>query len=140
IWQPAAGDAQVLPIGNAAPDSSIGFYGGPAFFPPQLNDAGDVVFRSYVTGGPASLGIFRYRRGTLEAVVRVRDVALSDGSRCEHLGGVPRGDRNGHGAFAATSDGRAGRGIFAVSNGTLRTVALPLDDLSDPDRPNAFLR
>jgi hypothetical protein len=140
IWQPAAGDAQVLPIGNAAPDSSIGFYGGPAFFPPQLNDAGDVVFRSYVTGGPASLGIFRYRRGTLEAVVRVRDVALSDGSRFANLVGEPSVNRNGDVAFAATVEGRAGRGIFAVSNGTLRTVALPLDDLSDPDRPNAFLR
>src|SRR5262245_30770365 len=140
IWQPVSGNPLVTDIGDALPGGNNGYFGGPAFFPPILNDAGDVVFKSYVARGPA-LGIFRYRQGaSLEAVVRVRDAALSDGTRFSNLVGDPSMNGNGDVAFAATLEGRAGRGIFVASGGSIRVVALTLDDLVDADRPNAFLR
>jgi hypothetical protein len=140
IWQPVSGNPVVTDIGDALPAGSNGFFGGPAFFPPILNDAGDVVFKSYVARGPA-LGIFRYRQGAgLEAVVRVHDAALSDGTPFSNLVGDPSMNGNGDVAFAATLQGRAGRGIFKASGGSIRVVALTLDDLVDADRPNAFLR
>ena len=74
IWDPPAGAAQAILIGDAVPEPSSGFFGGPPFFAPKLNNTGDVIFKSYVTKGPA-LGIFRYRQGTLEALVRIQDAA-----------------------------------------------------------------
>ncbi len=139
VWQPTAGAGVAIPIGDAVPSGTNGYFGGPAFFPPLLNDAGDVVFKSYVARGPA-LGIFRYRQGGLDAVVRVRDAALSDGTPFTNLVGDPSMNGNGDVAFAATVAGRPGRGIFVASGGTVRAVALPLDDLIDDNRPNAFLR
>lgn len=139
VWQPLSGDGQAITIGDAVGQGSSGYYGGPAFSPPLLNNAGDVVFKSYVARGPA-LGIFRYRQGALEAVARVRDAVLSDGSRFTNLVGDPSMNANGDVAFAATVEGHVGRGIFVASGGSLRAVALPLDDLVDPERPNAFLR
>src|SRR5262249_61103391 len=69
IWEPPSGPPQTILIGDAVPEPANGFFGGPPFFPPKLNDAGDVVFKSYVAKGPA-LGIFPYRQGALQALVR----------------------------------------------------------------------
>jgi hypothetical protein len=141
IWDPPAGPAQSIVIGDAVPEPSSGFFGGPPFFPPKLNDAGDVVFRSYVAKGPA-LGIFRFRQGTLQALVRIQDAAPLPGAPLfTNLIGDPSLNASGDIAFAATVAGK-GRGVFATSGGTVRAIAMPLDELlpEDPKRLAAFLR
>jgi hypothetical protein len=142
IWSPAAGAPEAIPIGDAVPDPGRGFYGGPAFFPPVMNDGGDVVFRSYVARGPG-LGMFRYRQGKLDPIVRVHDAAPVDGdARFSNLIGEPSINSAGDIAFAATLAGRSGRGVFVASNGALRKIAFAGDGLApeDPNRPGAFLR
>src|SRR5262249_15213073 len=74
FWMPAAGSAQFISIGDAVRDAAKVCSGGPPFSPRKWNDAGDVVFRSSVAKGPA-LGIFRYRQGALQALVRIQDAA-----------------------------------------------------------------
>src|SRR5262245_2939496 len=147
IWDPPAGAAQTILIGDAVPEPANGFFGGPPFFPPKLNDPGDVVFKSYVAKGPA-LGIFRYRQGTLQALVRIQDAAplppLKGATlppRFTNLVGDPSLNASGDIAFAATVEG-GGRGVFATSGGTLRKIAMPLDGLEPEDlsRPAAFFR
>jgi hypothetical protein len=147
IWDPPAGAAQAILIGDAVPEPSSGFFGGPPFFPPKLNDAGDVVFKSYVAKGPA-LGIFRYRQGALQALVRIQDAAPlppAEGAtlppRFTNLVGDPSLNAKGDIAFAATVEGK-GRGVFVTSGGTTRAIAMPLDGLlpEDPARPAAYFR
>ena len=53
-WRTATGEQDGLAIGDAAPDPARGYLAGPAFFPPIQNDAGDVVFKAYVTRGPGA--------------------------------------------------------------------------------------
>ncbi len=144
-WRPATGDPEGLTIGDAAATGD-GFYGGDAFFPPLINDAGDIVFKSYVTRGPA-LGIFRYRQGALSPVVRIQDLAPLEPAeggqppRFTNLLGEPSLNKWGDVAFAATVEGR-GRGIFVSQGGVLQKVAMTFDDLdpADPDRPGAYIR
>ena len=147
IRDPPAGAAQAILIGDAVPEPSSGFFGGPPFFAPKLNDAGDVVFKSYVAKGPA-LGIFRYRQGALQALVRIQDSAplppLKGATlppRFTNLVGDPSLNASGDIAFAATVEG-GGRGVFATSGGPPRSIAMPLDGLEpeDPLRPAAFFR
>jgi hypothetical protein len=142
-WRSATGEAQdALAIGDAVPDPAKGYLAGPAFFPPIQNDAGDVVFKSYVARGPGGLGIFRYRDGQLSPVVRVGDAAPLDGAPpFTNLVGDPSLGDSGAVAFAATVAGR-GRGIFVASGGTMRAIAMPFDDLvpADPLREGAFLK
>jgi len=143
IWQAAGGGAEAISIGDAAPEPTSGFFGGPAFFAPALNDNGDVVFRSYVARGPA-LGIFRYHQGALDPVVRIHDAVQvgSDTVQLSNLVGDPSLNNHGDVAFAATIQGRPGRGIFVSSGGTVRPIALPVDELSPPDplRRGGYLR
>jgi hypothetical protein len=147
IWDPPVGAAQTILIGDAVPEPASGFFGGPPFFPPKLNDAGDVVFKSYVARGPA-LGIFRYRQGALQTLVRIQDAAPlppPPGStlppRFTNLVGDPSLNEHGDIAFAATVEG-GGRGVFATSNDTKRAIAMPFADLvpEDPTRRQAFFR
>jgi hypothetical protein len=147
IWDPPTGAPQTILIGDAVPEPANGFFGGPPFFPPKLNDAGDVVFKSYVAKGPA-LGIFRYSQGSLQALVRIQDAAplppakgATAPPRFTNLVGDPSLNASGDIAFAATVEGGA-RGVFATTGGTLRSVAMPLDPLQPEDisRPAAFFR
>ena len=147
IWDPPAGAPQAILIGDAVPEPSSGFFGGPPFFAPKLNDAGDVVFKSYVAKGPA-LGIFRYRQGALQALVRIQDSAplppLKGATlppRFTNLVGDPSLNASGDIAFAATVEG-GGRGVFATRNGALQSIAQPLGPLEPEDlaRPGAFFR
>jgi hypothetical protein len=131
IWNSAAGAPEAIPIGDAVPDPGRGFYGGPAFFPPVMNDAGDIVFRSYVARGPG-LGMFRYRQGKLDPIVRVHDAAPVGGdARFSNLIGEPSINTAGDIAFAATVAGLSGRGIFVASNGAMR---------KSPSRPIRWFR
>jgi hypothetical protein len=143
VWQPLAGEALAISIGDAVPDPGSGYFAGPALFPPLLNDAGDVVFKSHLASGPSSLGIFRYRSATaLQAVVRVLDPSPLDGAPpFTNLVGDVSMDADGDIAFAATVAGR-GRGIFATKDDTVRVVAMQGDELrpEDPRREGAFLR
>ncbi len=144
IWVPVDGGpaaADGIAIGDAVPAPGQGFVGGPAFFPPTLNDAGDVVFKSFVARGPA-LGIFRWRAGALDAVVRVGDPAPLDGAPpFVNLVGEPSLNEAGDVAFIGTAKG-LGNGAFVTRDGVLRKVAMPADDLipPDPDRPGAFIK
>ncbi len=140
VWQPAAGVAEAIEIGDAVPDPGRGYFAGPALFPPLLNDAGDVVFKSHMAAGPSALGIFRFRDGSLTPVVRVRDPApLDDAPPFTNLVGDPSLNSKGDVAFAATVAAR-GRGIFVTSGETVRAVAMPFDELPDPQRERAFIR
>lgn len=150
IYDPLAGTSQAILIGDAAPAPTQGFFGGPPFFQPHLNDAGDVVFKSFVARGPG-LGIFRSRNGALEALVRLRDaVPLPGAPPIVDLVGEPSLNASGDIAFAAlvpitdpdTQITSARRGVFAAGSGGLRVVAMPGDLLTppDPDRQGAFFR
>lgn len=144
IWVPAGGGtsgADGIAIGDAVPAPGEGFVGGPAFFPPTLNDAGDVVFKSFVARGPA-LGLFRWRSGVLDAVVRVGDPAPGAETRpFTNLVGEPSLNAAGDVAFVGTVSG-LGNGVFATRDGVLRKIAIGDDDLvpADPDRPGAFIK
>ncbi|MCW5893638.1 MAG: hypothetical protein KIT14_24250 [bacterium] len=132
---------EAINIGDPAAGGSDGFFGGPPFFAPVLNDADDVVFKSFVARGPA-LGIFRWRAGQLEALVRVGDIApIKDGRAITNLVGDPSLNASGDIAFAATAVGVA-RGIYTAGSGGLRAVALPGQPLEppDPSRKDAYYR
>lgn len=150
IYDPLVGTSQVILIGDAAPAPTQGFFGGPSFFQPHLNDAGDVVFKSFVARGPG-LGIFRSRNGALEAMVRLRDTVPLPGSPAiMDLVGEPSLNASGDVAFAAlvpitdpdTQVTSARRGVFAAGTGGLRVVVMPGDQLNppDPDRQGAIFR
>ncbi len=150
IYDPLEGTSQAIVIGDSAPAPTQGFFGGPAFFPPHLNDRGDVVFKSFVARGPG-LGIFRSRDGALEALVRLRDtVPLPGDPRIVDLVGEPSLNASGDVAFAGlvpitdpdTLVTTARRGIFTAGSGGIRVVAMPGDELTPPDprREGAFFR
>ena len=141
-WRTATGEQDGLAIGDAAPDPARGYLAGPAFFPPIQNDAGDVIFKAYVTRGPGGLGIYRYRDGELSPVVRVGDPAPLDGAPAfTNLVGDPSLSDTGAIAFAGVVAGR-GRGIFVASAGTIRPIVMPSDELlpADPLREGAFIK
>jgi hypothetical protein len=141
-WRSVTGEQDALAIGDAVPDPARGYLAGPAFFPPILNDAGDVIFKAYVARGQGGLGIFRYRDGQVSPVVRVGDPAPLDGSPAfTNLVGDPSLSDNGAVAFAAVVAGR-GRGIFVANGGAMRAIAMPSDDLlpADPLREGAFIK
>jgi hypothetical protein len=141
VWQPLAGRPLAVEVGDAVADPASGYFAGPAFFPPLLNDAGDVVFKSHLASGPSALGIFRFRAGALQPLVRVRDPAPLEGApRFTNLIGDLSMNADGDVAFAATVEGR-GRGIFATRGDTVRVVAMQNDELpADPVREGAFVR
>jgi hypothetical protein len=142
-----SGTPQAIRIGDAAEDMQ-GTFGGPAFSAPQMNDAGDVIFLSYVARGPSSLGIFRYRQGVTDALVRVGDAAPTPPGLCDsgatftNLLGDPSINTNGDVAFAATvsccKDGQCGskgRGLFVLRGGTLQVIAMPNVDIDLQNPP-----
>jgi hypothetical protein len=129
VYRPGDGNARPIVVGDAAPGSqSAGFFAGPPFSAPLINDRGDVVFRSFVARGPASVGIFRRRDGKLEAVVRAGDPSPNPGSPpFLDILGEPSLNQAGDVAFAALVPGR-GRGIYVASaEGIRRAVGV-----SDP--------
>jgi hypothetical protein len=119
-----AGDGTLTPIvlGDAAPEQTAGFFGGKPFTSAHLNDAGDVVFRAFVSRGPASVGIFRARDGNVDAVVRGGDPAPIGGAFLDLIG-EPGIDENGDVAFAAEV-AEAGRGIFVADAAGLHAIVL----------------
>ncbi len=150
IYQPLEGAGSVVLIGDAAPAPTQGFFGGPPFFQPHLNDRGDVVFKSFVARGPG-LGIFRFRDGALSALVRLRDAApLPGGPPILDLVGEPSLNAAGDIAFGALvpvadengENTTARRGIFTASAAGLRAIAMPGDVImpADPSRPGAVFR
>lgn len=140
VYVPSAGPTASVRIGDAAPTQ--GFYGGPPFSPPQLNDAGTVVFKSYVARGTGSSGIFRWNGSALDTVVQVGDEAPLDGTpppRFAELPGEPSLGPGNEVAFAAVlSDGR--RGIFLATPQGLRPVAVQRQEFPDPSREAAWFR
>jgi hypothetical protein len=148
IYIPQDGSApQAIRIGDAAEDMQ-GTFGGPAFSAPQMNDAGDVIFLSYVARGPSSLGIFRYRQGNTEALVRVGDPVPVPAEICDSPGtftnlvGDPSVNANGDVAFAATVScclgeacGSKGRGLFVLRNGTVQVQAMPNANIPELETP-----
>lgn len=155
VYVPKGGDSgQAIRIGDAAEDMQ-GTFGGPAFSPPQMNDAGDVVFLSYIARGPSSLGIFLFRQGTTEALVRVGDPAPSPPGLCvdqatfTNLLGDPSLNTAGDVAFAATITcctapdkcGSQGRGLFVrLHGGTTKVIAMPGVDVTLQNPPTDRLR
>ncbi|HEV7730553.1 MAG TPA: choice-of-anchor tandem repeat NxxGxxAF-containing protein [Candidatus Binatia bacterium] len=150
IYQPFTGTPQAIVIGDAAPAPTQGFFGGPPFFQPHLNDRGDVVFKSFVARGPG-LGIFRSRNGVLEPLVRLGDaIPLPGVQPILDLVGEPSLNEAGDIAFAAlvpvtdpdTGNTTARRGIFSAGAAGLRPVVMPGDLLSppDPSRQGAVFR
>jgi hypothetical protein len=142
---PAA--SQGIRIGDPAEDMQ-GTFGGPAFSPPQMNDAGDIVFLSYVARGPSSLGLFRYRQGTTTALVRVGDPAPAPSELCDsaatftNLLGDPSVNTNGDVAFAGTVScckgdqcGSKGRGLFVLRGETVQLLAMPNADIAIQNPP-----
>lgn len=131
---PAA--SQGIRIGDPAEDMQ-GTFGGPAFSPPQMNESGDVVFLSYVARGPSSLGIFRFRQGVTDALVRVGDPAPTPAGLCDSAGtftnllGDPSVNTNGDVAFEGTVScckgdkcGSQGRGLFVLRGGTVQVLTM----------------
>jgi hypothetical protein len=138
VYRPASGNGSPIVVGDAAP--SVGFFAGHPFSTPLLNDAGDVVFRAFVARGPASVGIFRARAGTLQALVRAGDPSPNPGGeRFTDLVGEPSVNASGAIAFAATVE-RLGRGIYmADASGTLRKIAVRDDPLAGAEPGTTFL-
>ena len=142
-----SGAAQAIGIGDAA-EASQGIFGGQAFSPPQMNDSGDVIFKSYVAKGPASLGIFRYRQGVVDELVRVGDTAPTPPGLCDspatftNLLGDPSINNNGDVAFAATVScckggqcGSKGRGLFVLHGRTVQVIGMPNVDIELQNPP-----
>lgn len=139
VYRFATGDQQFVKIGDISPGNGRGYFAGPPFFPPQLNDRGDVAFRSYVAGGPG-IGIFRWREGTLAPVVRLGDLAPIDGTPAFiNLSGEVSLNAAGDIAFAGVVSGKNGiqRGIFVAGDAGLRKIVMPRDSFDDPLRPGA---
>jgi len=143
IHVPASGDAEAIRVGDVAPAPTAGILGGAPFSSPLLNDAGDLVFKGFVTRGPG-LGIFRARDGGLDALVRILDAAPVDAEdpqnppRFIDLPGEPSLNAGGEVAFAGFVDGDLG--IFAAGLGSVRRVAVPGDPIIDADRFNPTVR
>jgi hypothetical protein len=114
------GTATSIALGEAAPRQNEGFFGGRAFSAPRLTDGGDVVFRAYVVRGPTSVGIFRWRNGQLEAIVRAGDLSPS-GQPFLDLVGQPSVNQRGGVVFAAQVENE-GRGIFVADARGIRKV------------------
>jgi len=118
------GTATAIALGEATPRQNEGFFAGRSFSTPRINDAGEVVFRSYVARGPTSVGIFRSRNGRLDAVVRAGDRSpSSDRAPFLDLVGQPSLNQRGAIAFAAQVENE-GRGIFVADARGIRAVAM----------------
>jgi hypothetical protein len=131
VYRPAAGGDAGIVIGDAAPN--VGFFAGPPFSSPLVNEQGDVVFHAFIARGPASAGIFRFRGGRIETLVRTGDPAPIDGSPpfLEFVG-LPSLAADGAVAFAAQVAGK-GRGIYLVdASGRVQAVAVRDDPAPGP--------
>jgi hypothetical protein len=115
------GTTTSVALGEAAPRQNEGFFGGRAFTPPRLTDGGDVVFRAFVARGTASVGIFRWRNGRVDAIVRAGDPSPS-GQNFLDLIGQPAVNQHGAIVFAAQVENE-GRGIFVADGNGIRKVA-----------------
>jgi hypothetical protein len=136
VYRPASGDSVGIVIGDAAPN--VGFFAGPPFSSPLVNDQGDIVFLAFVARGPASAGIFRSRGGRIEALVRTGDPApIPGGPPFLEFVGVPSLAADGSVAFAAQVVG-AGRGVYLVDARGVHAVAIR-GDLA-PGPPGTIFR
>ncbi len=117
------GSLQTIALTGAAAPSGGNFNGFSS--PLLLNDNGQVAFRSDLSGGSSSRGIFfASAAGSLQTVALVGSAAPAGGNYSA-LGGNPVLNDAGQLAFAATlSGGSATAGIFAGAPGALQTIAL----------------
>ncbi len=141
VYQPREGDGDAIRIGDALPTPATGFFGGPPFFPPLLNDRGDVVFKSYVARG-VGLGIFRFRDGQLANLIGIGSPVPLDGDPAPtvlDLLGQPSLNAAGDVAFNALVEGH-GRVVLATGPSGLRVVVATDQDYEDPTRPGAGFR
>ncbi|MGH7895954.1 MAG: DUF7453 family protein, partial [Candidatus Binatia bacterium] len=128
IFRAVSGPGSTVIVGDGSPTGE-GFFAGPPFSSPAVNDDDTVVFKSFIAKGRSSLGIFRWREADdLSVLVRTGDPAPVDGTR--RILDLP-GDvsLNGAGAiaFAALVE-EIGRGILALdANGGSRRIAMPGD-------------
>jgi hypothetical protein len=131
VYRARDGSASAVVLGEAVPGTGqAGFFGGRPFSAPVINDRGDVVFRSFVTRGPSSVGIFRARDGRLEAVVRAGDRSPTQGG-APFLDIVGEPSLNNEGSIAFAAQVRAlGRGIYVAEAAGLRAIALRGDPVA----------
>jgi hypothetical protein len=121
IYRPLGAGSVGIVVGDAAPNA--GFFAGPPFAAPLVNDRGDVVFHAFVARGPASAGLFRARDGNLAPLVRTGDPAPvgSGASFLEFVGQAALSETAV--AFAANVSG-VGRGVYVVDDAGVRAVAV----------------
>ena len=136
VYQPETGVGVPVVVGDAAP--SGGFFAGTPFSNPLLNDQGDVVFRAFVARSEVSVGIFRYRDGNLEPLVRGGDHApVGEATTFDDLLGQPGLAADGSVVFAAHVTDH-GVGIFVVDANGVRRIAASGDPV--PGESNTTFR
>jgi hypothetical protein len=119
--QPAAPLSVVVALGDATP---IG--GTFARFKdrPNIGPAGDIVFLADVAGGSAPQAIFRAAGGTVSKVVAEGDPTPIGGRFESFRLGRPSPTKSGIVVFGATVvGGRAPRGVFIASGGSIAKIA-----------------
>ena len=119
VYRPDSGAESPVVVGQATPDR--GFLAGPPFSQPAITDAGDVVFRAFVAGGPSSVGIFRAHDGRIDPVIRTGDPSPPSGLPFFDLVGGPSVNAAGTVAFAAVVAGQ-GPGIYVIGPGVSRAI------------------
>jgi hypothetical protein len=126
------GNGSEVVVGDASPGKKGGYIAGPPFGSPLLNDADEVVFKSFVVRGPQALAIFHWspaKPSVTTLVATGATVPLDGDPVIVDLPGDP--SLNGSGAIAFTAivdDGkRRRRGIFALDAQGMRKVVMPDD-------------
>jgi hypothetical protein len=124
VYDPATGSSTFVAAGDTAPGEITGVLAGPAFSNPAINDQGEVVFRAFVAGGPAGLGLYRWSGNQIAPLVRVGDAAPVTGNP-PFVNIVGEHDLNDGGtvAFAAVA-GDLGRGMYTVGATGIARVAV----------------
>jgi hypothetical protein len=129
IYRPVTGAADAVPLGDPAPITGSGYFGGPAFFAPTLTDAGAVIFKGFVARGETSVGIFKSQlSGTPTTVSTVRLVGANDptpdlDALFLDLLGTPGAAADGTIAFAALASEGRGRGLYKIApDGTITRI------------------
>jgi hypothetical protein len=122
MYVPRTGSGAAVVVGEGSPTN--GFFAGPPFANPNLNDRGDVVFRSTLASGPSAVGLFRWREGAVIPLVRTGETAPVPGSLpFLDIVGEHDSNRDGQSVFAGVV-GDIGRGIYVADAGGVDKVAV----------------
>ena len=127
MYVPRTGTGGAIVVGEGSPTN--GFFAGPPFANPNLNERGDVVFRSTLASGSSAGGLFRWREGTVVPLVRTGETAPVAGNPpFLDIVGEHDTNRDGVSVFAAVVEG-VGRGIYAADAAGVTKVAIIGDSL-----------